>query len=45
MANFYQRHGRDDKAQALYQRFIKENAGSELAKSVLRPRRPGRRSR
>jgi len=35
MANFYQRHGRDDEAQALYQRFIKDNAGSELAESVL----------
>jgi tetratricopeptide (TPR) repeat protein len=35
MANFYQRHGRDDEAQALYQRFIKENAGSELAESAI----------
>ena len=35
MANFYERHGRDDEAQALYQQFIKENAGSELAESVL----------
>jgi tetratricopeptide (TPR) repeat protein len=35
MANFYQRHGRDDEAQALYQRFVKDNAGSELAESVL----------
>ena len=35
MTNFYQRHGRDDEAQALYQRFIKENAGSELAESVI----------
>jgi tetratricopeptide (TPR) repeat protein len=35
MANFYQRHGRADEAQALYQRFIKDNAGSELAESVL----------
>jgi len=35
MANFYERHGRADKADALYQRFIKENAGSELAESVL----------
>ncbi len=26
MANFYQRHGRDDEAQALYQRFVKDNA-------------------
>jgi tetratricopeptide (TPR) repeat protein len=35
MANFYERHGRNDEAQALYQRFINENAGSELAESVL----------
>jgi tetratricopeptide (TPR) repeat protein len=35
MANFYQRHGRPDEAQALYQRFLKENAGSsELAEST-----------
>jgi tetratricopeptide (TPR) repeat protein len=35
LANFYERHGRDDEAQGLYQRFIKDNAGSELAESVL----------
>ena len=35
MANFYERHGRADEAEALYQRFIKDNAGSELAESVL----------
>jgi len=35
MANFYERHGRDDQADALYQRFVKDNAGSELAESVL----------
>src|SRR6266404_1939166 len=35
IANFYERHGRADKAAALYQRFIRENAGSELAESVL----------
>jgi tetratricopeptide (TPR) repeat protein len=42
MANFYERHGRDDEAQALYQRFITDNAGSELAESVLagRPSTP-----
>ncbi len=39
LANFYRRHGRDDEAQALYQRFVKDNAGSELAESVL-ARRP-----
>ena len=35
IANFYERHGRADKAVALYQRFIRENAGSELGESVL----------
>ncbi len=35
MANFYERHGRADEADALYQRFINENSGSELAESVL----------
>jgi tetratricopeptide (TPR) repeat protein len=34
MANFYQRHGRADEAAAIYQRFVKENAGSELAETV-----------
>src|SRR5215471_7981006 len=31
MANFYRRHGRDDEAKALYDRFVNDNAGSELA--------------
>jgi len=35
MTNFYERHGRADEADALYKRFIKDNAGSELAESVL----------
>jgi tetratricopeptide (TPR) repeat protein len=35
MTNFYQRHGRNDEAQALYQRFVKDNAGSELAESAI----------
>jgi tetratricopeptide (TPR) repeat protein len=39
IANFYARHGRADEAGALYQKFIKENSGSELAESVL-PREP-----
>jgi tetratricopeptide (TPR) repeat protein len=34
MANFYQRHGRTDEAAAIYNRFVKENAGSELAESI-----------
>jgi tetratricopeptide (TPR) repeat protein len=41
MANFYERHGRGDEAQALYQRFITDNAGSELAESILTGRSPG----
>jgi tetratricopeptide (TPR) repeat protein len=41
MANFYSRHGRGDEAEALYQRFIKDNAGSELAESVLATRPSG----
>jgi tetratricopeptide (TPR) repeat protein len=40
MANFYERHGRADEAEALHKRFIKDNAGSELAESIP-PRRPG----
>ena len=35
IANFYERRGRADKAVALYQRFIRENTGSELGESVL----------
>ena len=35
IANFYARHGRADEAGALYQKFIKDNSGSELAESVL----------
>jgi tetratricopeptide (TPR) repeat protein len=34
MSNFYERHGRYDEAAAIYQRFVKENAGSELAETV-----------
>jgi Flp pilus assembly protein TadD len=34
MANFYLRHGRPDAAKAIDDRFVKENAGSELAESV-----------
>jgi tetratricopeptide (TPR) repeat protein len=35
MANFYERHHRPDEAAAIYRRFSKDNAGSELAESVL----------
>ena len=41
MANFYARHGRADEAQAIDQRFARENAGSELAESVLSGQPPG----
>ncbi len=34
MANFYERHGQPEKAQKLYQRFVRENPGSELAEAV-----------
>ena len=34
MANFYERHGRADQAGLLYQRFVRENPGSELAESA-----------
>jgi tetratricopeptide (TPR) repeat protein len=34
MANFYQRHGRSDEASAIYDRFVTENPGSELAETV-----------
>ena len=45
MANFYLRHGRADKAQAVYQQFIKENAGSELAAAVVGVTQTGTRRR
>jgi tetratricopeptide (TPR) repeat protein len=35
VANFDQRHGRADKAKALYQKFIQQNVGSELAIAAL----------
>src|SRR5947207_7767456 len=35
VANFDQRHGRADKAKVLYQKFIQQNAGSELAIAAL----------
>jgi tetratricopeptide (TPR) repeat protein len=41
MANFYQRHGHAGEAAAVYQRFVKENAGSELAESVAVGRSAG----
>jgi tetratricopeptide (TPR) repeat protein len=35
VANFDQRHGRAEKAKTLYQKFIQQNAGSELAVAAL----------
>lgn len=41
VARFKARHGHPKQAQALYDRFIKENGGSELARSVLAARPAG----
>ena len=41
IANFYERHGKADKAKALYQKFMDQNAGSEIAQTVLSSRPPG----
>lgn len=41
IANFYERHGKADKAAALYHKFIEQNSGSEIAQTVLAARRPG----
>jgi len=38
IGNFYERHGRAEQAKALYQRFINQNVGSELALSVMAAR-------
>lgn len=35
MANFYERHGRPEAAKKLYQRFVQQNPGSELAEAAL----------
>jgi len=35
IANFYDRHGRGPEAKALYQRFVQQNTGSDLAMSVI----------
>ena len=40
-ANFHERQGQADEAQALYKRFLQQNTGSELAQSVLAARPPG----
>ena len=41
IANFYERHGKEKEAKALYQKFIDQNAGSEIAQTVLGARPPG----
>ena len=41
IANFDERHGRADAAKALYQRFIQQNKGSDLAMSVSAALHPG----
>jgi tetratricopeptide (TPR) repeat protein len=41
IANFYERHGREADAKALYHKFIEQNVGSEIAQSVLAKRQPG----
>ena len=38
IANFFQRHGKAEKAKALYQKFIDQNAGSEIAQTVIAAR-------
>jgi tetratricopeptide (TPR) repeat protein len=41
IANFYERHGEGDKAKALYQKFVDQNVGSEVAQTVRAARPPG----
>ena len=41
IANFYERHGKEKEARSLYQKFIDQNIGSEIAQSVLAARTPG----
>ena len=41
IGNFDERHGRADQAKKLYQRFIRQNNGSDLALSVAAARKPG----
>lgn len=41
IANFDERHGKADKAKALYQKFIEQNSGSEIAQTVLAARPAG----
>jgi tetratricopeptide (TPR) repeat protein len=41
IANFYERHGKASQAKALYQKFIDQNSGSEIAQTVLAARPAG----
>jgi tetratricopeptide (TPR) repeat protein len=41
IANFDERHGKGDAAKALYQKFIDQNVGSEIAQTVLAARQAG----
>jgi tetratricopeptide (TPR) repeat protein len=41
VGNFDERNGHGDEAKKLYDKFIRDNAGSELAESVLAARPPG----
>jgi tetratricopeptide (TPR) repeat protein len=41
IANFYERHGKEADAKALYKRFNDQNVGSEIAQSVLAARPAG----
>jgi tetratricopeptide (TPR) repeat protein len=41
IANFYERHGKADKAKALYKKFIDQNIGSEIAQTVMAARPSG----
>jgi tetratricopeptide (TPR) repeat protein len=41
IANFYERHGKAAQAKALYQKFIDQNTGSEIAQTVLAARGSG----
>ncbi len=41
IANFYERHGKEADAKALYKKFTEQNVGSEIARSVLAARPAG----
>ena len=42
IGNFYERHGKEADAKALYKKFTDQNVGSEIAQSVLAARPPGK---